>query len=147
MSFSLRRWIPPRGVLTLTSADKVEEQFLISAATITEQSTAQQASAMFSALNDHYYDGGKIGLTINGEPVEVAMVARDAVATLNALKAAVEQKIAATTALSDKLEGTVELDFPADIGTDGVSASLIFTAKAAEDGFGEIDITEVFTVV
>ena len=135
------------GVLTLTSADKVEEQFLISAATITEQSTAQQASAMFSALNDHYYDGGKIGLTINGEPVEVAMVARDAVATLNALKAAVEQKIAATTALSDKLEGTVELDFPADIGTDGVSASLIFTAKAAEDGFGEIDITEVFTGV
>ena len=122
--------------ITITSGAKTEHAFDITGATFTEVPTYQEAAAIFSTDDTRYYEGGTIGLTINGVAIApVAMVAGKAGDTLTALKTAIETAIAGDpSGLGAKLMPTVEL----------VGGKFTFTAKNDADGYGEIDITKVF---
>ena len=60
--------------LTLTSKEKVGEQFVIQAATLDTEGTAQVAVASFTDTENAYYEGGKVGVTVNGELIETDML-------------------------------------------------------------------------
>ncbi|WP_205126767.1 hypothetical protein [Nitrincola tibetensis] len=55
------------GEFTLTSKESVKEAFTIEEATISIEPVQQQATASFSSDEADYYEGGSIGLTVNGK--------------------------------------------------------------------------------
>ncbi|HWJ69179.1 MAG TPA: hypothetical protein VNS79_03920 [Sphingobium sp.] len=69
------------GTITIVSADAVEQQFAISEAVLSRETVRQEADAAFGHNTDHYYDGGKIGITVNGVTVETDMVMKAASST------------------------------------------------------------------
>ena len=62
------------GTLTLTSKDKVSERLVIKEATLDTEGTLQVATASFTDTEAAYYEGGKVGVTVNGETIEVDML-------------------------------------------------------------------------
>ncbi|GEM_PF-3287502 len=98
------------GEITLVAAEAGEQQFAIHDADLSEKPVFQAADAQFGEdLGDHFYEGGKIGLTVNGVTVETDMVMDEGVAdpeaTLQNLRNAIWAEVNEPTTLTIDLSG------------------------------------------
>ncbi|WP_273166897.1 hypothetical protein [Marinobacter sp.] len=133
------------GVITLTSADKVKEQFSISDAEIDYLGVKQSVKVAFDADDVSYYDlsnygaegtVSEIGLVLNGRtfvqamstiapegltPAEVTVLALEA--QIEAARSETEQDGTTPTAYANWLNANIET---VELGSDGVS--IVFTA-------------------
>jgi len=73
------------GQITLVSADAAEQQFSIVGAEVTKEPVRQEATAHFDHDSEDYFEGGKIGITVNGVTVETDMLMKPASANVSAM--------------------------------------------------------------